>query len=64
MDYESYLRVFQNCDIHDQKIQSKLLKLAKDLKISELQMLIFLETLPDVSFSKHKLPFFLKIFII
>ena len=41
MDYESYLRVFQNCDIHDQKIQSKLLKLAKDLKISEWQMLIF-----------------------
>ena len=48
MNFEQFNWVFEQSFIFDIKAQKKLLKLAKDL-LSEWQMLIFLETLPDVS---------------
>ena len=50
MNYENYYWVFDNCKIFDRKVQSKLLKLAKELAMTEWQMLIFLDdSLPDVN---------------
>ncbi len=50
MNYENYYWVFEYCQIFDSKVQSKLLKLAKQLAMSEWQMLIFLDdSLPDVN---------------
>jgi hypothetical protein len=45
----SYKWVLEQCDIVDRKMQLKLIRLAKDLSIPEMEMYIFLEPLPDVS---------------
>ena len=45
----TYIWAFECCEIMDEKIQVKLMKLAKDLSISEWEMLIHLDNLPDVS---------------
>ena len=45
---DSFKWVFTISEIYDKKTQSKLLKLAKDLNMTEWELLIHLETLPDV----------------
>jgi hypothetical protein len=45
----TYIWAFELCEIMDAKIQVKLFKLAKDLSISEWDMLNHLDNLPDVS---------------
>ncbi len=49
MNIEKFKWGFAQCFIFDIKTQKKLLKLSKDLNVSDWQVLIFLETLPDVS---------------
>ena len=48
MNIANYLWVFEQCEITNQHIQIRLIRLAKYLNISEWTMLIDLETLPDV----------------
>ena len=50
---QDYLWVLKECGILENKLQVKLIKLAKDLMISECQMHIFLEQLPDVSLREY-----------
>ena len=50
MNRASYIWVLELTEILKPKIQIKLLKLAKDLNISEWDMYINLETLPDVRY--------------
>jgi hypothetical protein len=50
MNRASYIWVLEHTEILKPKIQIKLIKLAKDLNISEWDMYIYLETLPDVSY--------------
>jgi hypothetical protein len=53
----SYKWVLEKCDIVDRKMQLKLIRLAKDLRIPEMEMYIFLEPLPDVSiYFKFRVP--------
>ena len=48
MNIEQFNWVFAQCSIFDIITQKKLVKLSKNLNVSEWQMLIFLETLLDV----------------
>jgi hypothetical protein len=49
----TYIWAFELCEIMDEKIQVKLMKLAKDLSISEWEMIFNLEHLPDVRKQKN-----------
>ena len=49
MNSDTFTWVFERCEIFDQKVQVKLRQLAKNLNMSEWEILIFLEPLPDVS---------------
>ncbi len=53
MNRATYIWAFEQCEIIEAKIQVKLMKVAKDLNISEWEMLIYLENLPDVSKRKR-----------
>ena len=48
MNFDNYQWSFEVCDIYDKNKQKKLLKLAKDLCLTDLQMLNYLEQLADV----------------
>jgi hypothetical protein len=49
MNNDTFTWVFEHCEIFDKKVQAKLRQLAKDLNMSEWEIWIYLEPLPDVS---------------
>ena len=50
MDFDDFKRSFEACEIYDKKTQNKLFRLAKQLCITDVHMLIYLKPLPDVNF--------------